>query len=328
MTTPEFREFFREFRRECPEEARVMFCQFRGDPAEDPDPARWRARVLNNPDAIDDRANLYMCVSAMQRNARGEFRRRKENFSAGLALMIDDLGSGPGAKHPLGLLAGVPPTALVETSPENFQALYLFRRAERSLERFDALIRGFIERAFLDGTDPGMAGVNRVFRPPAGLNAKRKYGGAWPVRLAEWRPEVRMSVEELAEAFRVPLVAERRPRRDASILAQQRPDRLRGFVAARSALRSAGMLKDAEPNLAGWQAVTCPWIAEHTGGADSGSAIREPDSENEWYGAFRCHHGHCAERGWRDLTEWLATEAEWVLDGANRAAPEKLWRGE
>lgn len=323
--TPEFREFFAEFRRECPPEARVLFCQFRGDPNDDAGPERWRARVLNNPDAVDERANLYLCVSAMGRNARGEFRRRKENFAGGLALMIDDLGDGPGAKHPLALLGAAQPNALIETSPGNFQAVFLLREAERSLPRFDALIRGFIERQFLGAADPGMAGVNRVFRPPVGLNGKAKYGGAWPVRLAAWAPERRLSTEELAEAFGVPLVVARPPRRDPGILLGAKPDRIRAFVAARAALRSAGMLKRQEPNLAGWQDVRCPWTDQHTGGADNGAAICEPNAENEWFGGFACHHGHCAEKGWRELTEWLAEEAEWVLAETNRCAPERIF---
>jgi hypothetical protein len=73
-----------------------MYCQFRGDPNDDIH-GKWRARVLNSPDNVDEQANLYVCVSAMKRNDIGEFRRRKENFSTALCLMIDDLGSGIGA---------------------------------------------------------------------------------------------------------------------------------------------------------------------------------------------------------------------------------------
>ena len=70
-----------------------------------------RAYVLDNYRLIDEAANIYVCVSAMKKNDRGEFRRRKENFCGGLLLMIDDLGTGKGAKFPLEILEPLPPTA-------------------------------------------------------------------------------------------------------------------------------------------------------------------------------------------------------------------------
>ena len=72
-------EFLDEMYRFIPEEGRVMGCQFRGDPNADIY-SKWRARVIRSPNMIDDGANVYFCVSAMKRNERGEFRRRKENF--------------------------------------------------------------------------------------------------------------------------------------------------------------------------------------------------------------------------------------------------------
>lgn len=308
-------EFFDALRLHVPSDARVLFCQFRGDPNSDA-PEKWRARVLNNPDALDDKANIYLCVSAMQRNQRGEFRRRKENFAGGLCLMIDDLGDGPGAKNPLSVIDALPPTALVETSPRNFQAIYMFDGLETDQEKFDALIRAFIESDYLSGADPGMAGVNRVFRPPFGANGKPKYGG-WKVRLEGLWPERRYAIETIAEAYGMSLVRERRVRRDAAILGAEKGERIRAFIEARRMLRSAGMLKREEANLAGWIDVQCPWMAGHTGQANNGASIREPEEENEYHGAFRCHHGHCAGRGWRDLTEWLSEEAADILDMIN-----------
>lgn len=314
----EWERFYGAFARYVPREARIMMCAFRGDPAEDVK-GKWRARVLDNPAAIDPRANIYLSVSAMRRNARGEFRRRKENFAGGVALMIDDLGDGPGAKWPLSVVEPLPPTALIETSPANFQAVYLFDRLVEDREEFSALIRAFIAQRFLSD-DPGMGGVNRVFRPPVGVNGKAKYGGAWPVRAAELCEERRYGVAEIAEAFG--LVLRRRRRRAPRGATADRAAAIRDFVRVRAALREAGMLKSEEPDLEGWTDVTCPWVAEHTAAADNGAAIREPAPENGWVGAFRCHHGGCAERGWRELTEWLAEEAADVLRLINsRAAP-------
>jgi hypothetical protein len=69
------------------------------------------------------------------------------------------------------------------------------------------------------------------------------------------------------------------------------------------------MLKREEPDLSGWIEMRCPWVEDHSGGTDTGAAIREPAPENEYYGAFRCHHGHCLSKGWADLTDWINEEA-------------------
>ena len=307
-------EFVDALRELCPADARVVGSQFRGDP-EDDQYGKWRVRVVNSAAQLDDRANVYLCVSAMRKNSRGEFRRRKENFAGGLCLMIDDLGDGLGAKFPLETVDALPPTAWVETSARNYQAIYLFREPVEDAALFDALIRAFIDRQFL-GADPGNAGINRVFRPPVGVNGKAKHGG-WQVRGDGWHPERRFTPREIADAFDLTLHRERpRPRVNTEGTAEN----VRHFIAVRAKLRAAGMLKTEEPDPSGWVGVSCPWRAEHTGGVDNGAAIRLPSEENGYVGAFRCHHGHCAEKGWRQLTDWLAAADEEMLEDVNAAA--------
>ena len=311
-----FDDFLTEMRRFLPAQARIMLCQFRGSP-EDDIYGKWRARVLSGPEMVDDAANVYLCVSAMQQNSRGEYRRRKENFAGGLLLMIDDIGEGAGAKFPLETIEALEPTAMVETSPGNFQATYFFDRCYDDLDGFDALIRAFIERKFL-GQDTGQAGVNRVFRPPVGINGKEKYGG-WRVRLSDWRPANRYSPEEIAAAFNLrPVRPVERPRTPFI----NAPERIRHFAEVRAILRGAGMIKREEADYSGWIQIQCPWLGNHTGCADNGAAIRVPSPENEYYGAFRCHHGSCAGRSWRDVTEWINTEAAENLEKVNAAAGE------
>ena len=320
-----FPKFLEAMKREVPDDARVMLCQFPGDPNADVR-GKWRAYVVNDPSIVHQRENVYLCVSAMRaaenpRTGRMEFRRRKANFAGGLLLMVDDLGDGPAAKFPMSAIAAAPPTALIETSPDNFQAIYLFERAVTDIETFDALIRAFIAKQFL-GADTGMAGVNRVFRPPAGVNGKPKHmrdGKPWQVRLAEWHPDRRWTVEGLVEAFGLTL--QRRGRRLARGATTDKAANIRAFVHVRRALQEAGMMKRDAPDVAGWTEMRCPWTDEHTGRVDNGAAIRLPADENRFMGAFRCHHGNCDGRGWRELTEWLADEAGVVLDAINRAAP-------
>jgi len=317
-----FNDFFELMRDVLPEDGRVVACQFRGDPNSDIY-GKWKAIVLNSTSQIDDLSNVYLCVSAMKRNARGEFRRRKENFAGGILLMIDDVGTGPGAKFPLSTLDALAPTALIETSPDNYQAMYFFDRLVEDMETFDALIRAFIQRKFL-GTDTGQAGVNRVFRPPAGINGKPKYydenGAPWTVKLHNFHPERRYSVQEIATAFGLSLVRRRAIPKDAGRQAASRADRIRHFVQTRATLRAAGWIKREEPDYSGWIHVRCPWTHQHTGGVDNGAAIRLPEVENDWYGAFRCHHGHCGGKGWRDLTDWLSSDLEEALEATNEDA--------
>ena len=317
-----FDEFFTELVRYVPQDARVMACQFRGDPASDIY-GKWRARVLRRPDLVDECANVYLCVSAMKQNSRGEWRRRKENFAGGLLLMIDDVGDGKGSKFPLSTLSALQPTCLVETSPGNYQATYFFDRLYDDIEEFDTLIRAFIEKKFL-GADTGQAGVNRVFRPPIGVNGKAKYGG-WQVRGVDWRPELRYSIETIAKAFGLMLQRSNPAPRDAGIIQALTAERIRAFIDVRAALRGAQMIKREEADYSGWIQITCPWTDDHSDAANTGAAIREPATENEWYGAFRCHHGHCADKGWRDLTDWLSRSSEQILAEVNRHAPNQ-WR--
>ena len=316
----QFPEFLAAMKREVPEGAEVMLCQFRGDPNADIK-GKWRAHVIDDASIADQRANVYVCVSAMKKNARGEFRRRKDNFAGGLLLMIDDLGAGKGAKFPLSLIEHAPPTALIETSPDNFQAVYMFEKAITDLNTFDALIKAFIEAQFL-GKDTGMAGVNRVFRPPVGVNAKPKYevdGKPWQVRMTEWRPESRWTVEGLVKAFGLTL--KRKGPRLPRGATEDKAANIRAFVDVRNALKDAGMMKRDAPDMAGWTEMRCPWTIEHTGQKDNGAAIRLPAPENRFFGSFKCHHGNCDGRGWRELTDWLAEEQGQVLEDLNNNAP-------
>lgn len=317
---PGWETFYRAMCVFVPEDARIVYSQFRGDPYADVR-GKWRVRVLNDAGGADPLANVYVCVSAMAKNARGEFRRRKENFAGGLLLMIDDLGTGPGSKFPVSIVDPLPPSAMVETSPDNFQAIYLFDSIEKDMRLFEALIRGFIAEQFLS-KDTGMAGVNRVFRPPVGVNGKAKYDG-WGVKCRELRVERRYSIQRIAEAFNIRLSTAGPPvPRGATV---NKSESIRAFVGVRSALRSAGMLKREEPNMAGWCDVVCPWTDEHTGGVDNGASIRLPSPENAFVGAFRCHHGACDGRRWRELTEWLAEEQGAVLGMINDTAAESLF---
>jgi hypothetical protein len=111
--------------------------------------------------------------------------------------------------------------------------------------------------------------------------------------------------------------------KDPATMQGLKGDRIRNFMDVQAALRAAHMIKREEPDYSGWMQVVCPWTDDHSAGADTGAAVRMPAQENEWCGAFRCHHGHCEERGWRDLTDYIAKHAADLLEEVNRHAPDK-----
>lgn len=291
------------------EEERLILCGFPGDPATAL-PTAWRPRpwTAGREFPFNERWNAYTTVSTFRRAADGSFRRRSETFAAGRALMVDDVGT----KVDPAVVAGVPATMIVETSPGNFQYWYVLDEPCRDMARFDAVIRAFISGKLL-GADPGMSGVTRVGRLPGFLNGKAKYSG-FTTRLTSFEPFELYSIEELLERFGLKLNGQRVHRE--KLVAEEAIERNRNFGHAFKFLSMNGYMKRREPDPSGWTEMRCPWIAEHTGEADTGAAIREPAPENEYYGAFRCHHGHCADRGFADLTDYIAEQAADQLDDA------------
>jgi hypothetical protein len=307
------------FRSDMPADQRAILCGFLGDPNDRLKNA-WRPRPWRpgRDVPIERDENAYVCVATFCRRADGSYRRRKENFAAAHALMVDDVGT----KVPAALIDALAPSALVETSPNNLQAWYFFGEPARNRDDFTRLVQSFIDAQLL-GADPGMAGCTRVGRLPGFVNGKAKYGGAYPTRLVTLDADRRYTLDEISLAFGL-RVARPRPvsQRQAMELAlRQRgtpqqfiDERTRAFASFLHQMCALGMLKSDTPDIDGWTDVVCPWTGNHTDQADTGGAIRAPAEENGWHGAFKCHHGGCAGRGWRELTDWLADEAVLAME--------------
>lgn len=300
----------------APEGSRVLLNQFPGDPNSDV-AEKWRVFPLRDIDQIEPRQNVYVTLSAFGK-LDGKFRRKMEVFAAALAFVIDDLGT----KVPLELIERLPPTLLVETSPGNFQAAYLFKQPVTQIGVFDELVNAFV-LTHCGGVDPGMKGVNRVWRPGIGINGKAKYktdGKAFQVRVAASNLEARYTVSDLTKAFGLQM----RPPRRAKLpntTSGEIAERIEHFVRVVELLKRQGLMeKHADDRLdtwidSGWIYITCPWIDHHTDRANTGTAIRGPaplgvDESgktvgNDWHGAFKCYHGHCEGKGWAELTDHL-----------------------
>jgi hypothetical protein len=244
-------------------------------------------------------ANNYVGVSSFYQDDSGRWRRRKACFAQLHALMVDDVGT----KVPKRKLR-LPLTSLIETSPDNFQGTYFVaqspaaRDADLCAELIDRMVASGLTA---DGSDPGMKGVTRVLRLPVGVNAKRKYverlGRPFTCRLVSLHPERYYTLEEIAKAYRLDLSPP--PKREFVPLAPSEiTRRANAFNEMMCALAGAGLYLQSRGR---WHDVVCPWVAEHTGRAENGTAIAVPSDANGWAGGFKCHHGHCDQRTIRDV---------------------------
>ena len=255
----------------------------------------WGGNIYFHVNAEDPNANNFFTISTFTQDPEdGKHRRRKSNFAAAFCMMIDDIGTGPGAKidpYWMGSLErNILPSWELETSPGNWQYGYIFDQAELDPAKVNALLKGLVALGMVDGAeDPGMLGVTRYARLPIGSNTKAKYGQPFQHRLTAWHPERRHSIEQIAEDFGINLqdhyneidISEPIPKENDLIY--QSLERL-GLVKA--TLRE------------GIYDIVCPWIGDHTDRADSGAAYLSPMG-------FKCHHGHCASRTGRDLLNYL-----------------------
>ena len=310
---------------DLPDDERAILCGFPGDPSDKPKNA-WRPRSWRpgREIPIECDENAYVCVATFSRRPDRSFRRRKENFRAAYALMVDDVGT----KVPTSVLEDLAPSAIIETSPANFQAWYFFHEPVADRDAFTRLVQAFIDAQLL-GSDPGMAGCTRVGRLPGFLNGKAKYGGAFRTVLTSLHAVRRYTVLDIVRAFNLRYERARALSSRQSLELLLRPhgtpqqfvdERRRAFDVFFRQMFDLRMLKRDVADLEGWIGVVCPWTGQHTDRADNGAALRLPAEENGWHGAFKCHHGGCAGRGWRELTDFLADVATRETDARNEQA--------
>lgn len=327
-------EYIEALYKYVPDDARIILCQFRDDPHSE-DLKKWRPRVLRRDgNNIDEWSNVYVCISAMRQNGRHEWRRRRDCFAGGLMVMLDDVTSLPEGH--------LPPTAIIQTSPNSQQYHYFLDRLEVDEGKFDGLIRGLTSSNLLEIDGGGSASITRVCRPPIGRNTKAKYGTPSPrVTLVEADYSRRYSCEQIAEGLGVQIMRRYIVKRlDTDPTSYE--ERTKAFILVYRQLKELGLLKSNGQDMSGWIEITCPFInglytddgkvifKEHDKGANNGAAIRVPADENFNYGAFRCHHSHsnaegqAQQLGWKDLTQWLNDENVDVVSIVNNAAPDSL----
>lgn len=291
-------KFLNLLARDMAKEERLILTGFRGDPDDAPSHS-WKPRPWRPGKEIPFGAkdNIYVTVASFGRAQDRTFRRRREGFIAGRALMVDDVRT----KVHLKTVERVKPTAIVETSPGNEQWWYFLKEPERDFDKFDGIISAFI-RSKLLGADPGMSGVTRVGRCPGATNGKAKHNG-FKTNLKRFEAKTLFTTDQLLDKFNLKIMGKRVPPLlvpDSTIA-----ERVAFFKITEKFLRQRKMLKRGNADKSGWTEMRCPWIDTHTNGANTGAAIREPAPDNAWGGAFKCFHGHCMHKNFKDLTNWI-----------------------
>lgn len=315
MTKISNKQFLEALFRDMSADCRATLHTFTGDPK---DVKGWRAMpwaLSKGLPTLNPFANNYTSVSSFHSTAEGQFYRRKVLFAGLHCVMIDDLGT----KLPMGDLK-LKPSALIETSPGNFQAWLFLEEPIRTIAGAETLIEQMIQAGISAEMDPGMGGVTRVARVPVGANGKAKYRGpkneVWEQRVAEAALDLRYTPESIADAYGLDLT----PRREAP----PPPPPRAGIDIERATvvkwLKVLGHHK--EEMRPGYHEIICPWLFEHSDKSATGTYYTEPEGLNSWQGGFMCHHGHCGERDINDLIGWLRAMKEMVAEQAKQTKGE------
>jgi hypothetical protein len=243
--------------------------------------------------------NWYFTFAVFEPTS-GVYRRQQKSCAAIYGVMLDDIGTKAAPRE---RLDACPPTYLIETSPGNFQAGYLFREPQTDIKR----VAAFIDLLAHNGLcDPGAkAPENRFARLPYAVNNKRD--PAHQCRLVEFGASRRYDIDEIIERLELEPVSARTAKTQARTV-ERDPAKLAALIDANadavhvprpaenpvlSALRERGLYK--RPLGDGKHDITCPWVAEHTDQVDHGTAYFEP-TDLYPLGGFRCQHASCASR--------------------------------
>lgn len=242
-----------------------------------------------------------------------KFYRRAESWTGNLAIVLDDIGE---EKHGVALKPpSLEPTVIIETKPGSEQWWYVFKEPLRNASVVDRMMRTLIEAGHGDkGGSTGKTSLIRLARLP-GSDPK---GRGIPARIVfeDWRRRFVPDPERLfkADGFNIPLLSPRPvlTASNAVLILSTGDDPLLDWLSA------SGQTLEPAPNSQGWIAIRCPWVGEHTGGADSGTGYRSAHPNG-----VHCYHGSCAHRQPHDFfAHWLAAGAP-VLPEAGPLDEEK-----
>ena len=261
----------------------------------------------------------YFGTATMYPNDEGKLRNKQDLFAAQYVVVLDDIGTGLGAKVlekelPAGLRERA--TYIIETSPDNYQWGFVLEDPIEHLALAKAFTKLFVTGA---GADTGGCMPNKLVRLPCGYNLKEKYAngtGLFACRLVELNPDRLCKPDDLLE-----LVDAGVQLKDLGNIDRLQASRLigRSTTAWRDSITMEGAGGVVDPVLEWlnkhnmvadesneWITIRCPWADNHTSG--DGTAGYKPVG----YGvrqdlrAFHCFHDHCSGHKTGEFLNWLA----------------------
>jgi Family of unknown function (DUF5906) len=251
---------------------------------------------------MSDAANNYYCVGVLKPGSKS---RAASNVTAVRAVVLDDIGSKiVGQEDTIHAIMGCEPTFIVQTSTTSQQWVFVPKAPITDLDMFDNVMAAL---ASLNLLDTSVRDRGRYVRLPWGKNTKKAYmPEGYDVHLAGHSSD-RLDFDALAANLE-PLFGSggftaAGPGALLSGTADlSKPDATLRSLSALGLVK--GMLKD------GVVDITCPFVHEHTGQADTGSGYLGD-------GAFKCWHSHCEHR---TPEEWRARVCEMLAEDGKSAA--------
>jgi len=271
---------------------------FQYDPLNIPDDKRhiaWGGDYFSRYTLTPD-TNQYFTISCFYADDTGKARRRKALYRHTPCIVLDDVREKLCEEQVKKLPS---PSWILETSPGSEQWGYILAEPCTDRARVENLLDGLVANGLAPGgRDPGMKGVTRYVRLPDGVNTKASKmvdGQPFKCRMLLWEPFRRTTMETLAAPFAVDLD---KPRREQCVDgAADIPDH--------PLLQIPDTIHIKEVRSDGRFDITCPWVEEHTGADNSGSAIFTNEDGSI---GFKCHHGACQSRTGRDLFQFIEGE--------------------
>jgi len=199
-----------------------------------------------------------------------------------LFMMLDDIGTK--SKEP-----PLKPTAIVETSPGNYQWWYAYSE-QPTVEEHCAALTAIAAAGY---TDPGATNAVRNCRLPGSVNVKPGRG-AFVCREVEFNKGVEYTLDQICAALEVTPAEVGNAQRITFRVKDTGNDNVFAWLNENSLVTS-------NVNQEGWCGVVCP---NHEGHTDGQIEARYCPMDR----SFCCYHAHCEHLDSRFFCDWVAEQ--------------------